>query len=67
MLYRVHLAMIGFERTTLVVMGIDCIGSPKVQLPYDYDHDIPLKEYNPIIQPTFFLKTRTEKKRLFSY
>jgi len=27
MLYRVHLAMNGFELTTLVVIGTDCIGS----------------------------------------
>ena len=26
MLYRVHLALLGFELTTLVVIGIDCIG-----------------------------------------
>ena len=29
MLYRVHLAMTGFEPTTLVVIGIDCRGSCK--------------------------------------
>ena len=29
MLYRVHLAWAGFELTTLVVIGIDCIGSYK--------------------------------------
>ena len=27
MLYRVHLAMNGFELTTLVVIGTDCTGS----------------------------------------
>jgi hypothetical protein len=27
MLYRVHLALAGFELTTLVVIGTDCIGS----------------------------------------
>jgi len=27
MLYRVHLASAGFEFTTLVVIGTDCIGS----------------------------------------
>jgi len=27
MLYRVHLAWVGFELTTLVVIGTDCIGS----------------------------------------
>jgi len=27
MLYRMHLACAGFERTTLVVIGTDCIGS----------------------------------------
>jgi len=43
MSYRVHLAMsrAGFELTTLEVEGTDCIGSWKIQLPYDYDqgHD----------------------------
>ena len=29
MLYRVHLAKVGFELTTLVVIGTDCIGSRK--------------------------------------
>jgi len=29
MLYRVHIASAGFELTTLVVIGIDCIGSYK--------------------------------------
>jgi len=29
MLYRVHLVWAGFELTTLVVIGIDCIGSCK--------------------------------------
>ena len=29
MLYRVHLPMSGFELTTLVVVGTDCIGSSK--------------------------------------
>lgn len=35
MLYRVH----GFDLTTLMVIGIDCIGS--FQTPYDHDHDGP--------------------------
>ena len=39
MLYRVHLAWVGFELTTLVVIGTDCIGSYKSMLPYDHDHD----------------------------
>ena len=29
MLYRVHLAIVGWELTTLVVLGTDCIGSCK--------------------------------------
>ena len=29
MLYRVHLAWVGFKLTTLVVIGADCIGSYK--------------------------------------
>ena len=31
----------GFELTTLVVIGIDCIGRCKSNLPYDHDHDGP--------------------------
>jgi hypothetical protein len=38
MLYQVHLAWAGYELTTLVVIGTDCIGSYN-QLPYDHDHD----------------------------
>ena len=38
MLYRVYLA--GFELTTLVVIGTDCIIC--IQLPCDYDHGGPL-------------------------
>ena len=29
MLYRVHLAWVGFKHTVLVVLGTDCIGSCK--------------------------------------
>jgi len=32
----------GFELTTLVVIGTDCIGSYKTQLPYEHDHDGPI-------------------------
>ena len=39
MLYRVHLACAGFELTTIVVIGTDCIGSCKQQ--YDHDHKGP--------------------------
>jgi hypothetical protein len=35
MLYRIHLVWVGFE-LTLVVIGTDCIGSFKIQLPYDH-------------------------------
>jgi hypothetical protein len=38
MLYRVYLA--GFELTTLMVIGTDCIIC--IQLPCDYDHGGPL-------------------------
>jgi hypothetical protein len=31
----------GFELTTLVVIGTDCIGSCKYILPYDHYHDVP--------------------------
>jgi hypothetical protein len=44
MLYRAHLTLAGFELTTLVVIGTDCIGSCKIKLPYDHNHDGP---YNP--------------------
>ena len=40
MLYRVHLAIAGFELTTLVVIGTDCIGSYK-SMPYDHGHNGP--------------------------
>ena len=40
-LYQVHLALAGIELTTLVVVGTDCIGSCKIQQPYDHDHDGP--------------------------
>ena len=43
MLYRAHLSCAGFELTTLVVIGTDCIGSMfKIQLPYDHDHNGPV-------------------------
>ena len=38
-LYRVHLAWAGIELTTLVVTGTDCIGSYKIQIPYDHDRN----------------------------
>ena len=41
MLYRVHLAWAGFELTTLVVIGTDCIGSCKYD--HRHDHDSPIK------------------------
>ena len=41
MLYQIHLACVGFELTMLVVIGTDCIGSCKSQLPYDHDHKAP--------------------------
>jgi hypothetical protein len=31
-----------FELTTSVAIGTDCIGSCKIQLSYDHDHDDPL-------------------------
>ena len=40
MLYRVHLAWAGFELTTLVVIGTDCLGSYKsnyIFVPNDQD------------------------------
>jgi hypothetical protein len=39
MLYRVQLAWARFELTTSVVIGTDYIGSYKIQLPYNHDHD----------------------------
>jgi hypothetical protein len=44
--YRVHLAWAGFELTTLVVIGTDCIGGYKSNYQYDHDHDDPLEKYN---------------------
>ena len=38
MLYRVHLAWAGFDLTTLVMIGTDCIGSYKSNY-HDHDHD----------------------------
>jgi hypothetical protein len=46
MLYWVNLAWVGFELTTLVVIGTDCIGSYKTKLPYDHDHDGPVQIRN---------------------
>ena len=43
MLYRAHLVLAEFELTTLVVIGTDCIGSSKIQLPHDHEHDGPLQ------------------------
>ena len=45
MLYRVHLACTGLELPTLVVIGIDCIGSCKSN--YDHDHDGPRYDIEP--------------------
>ena len=43
MLYQVHLAMGGFELTTLAVIGTDCTGTfglyLQIKLPYDHEHD----------------------------
>ena len=39
MLYRVHLAWMGFELTTLVVIGTDFIGSYKSNYHVNHDHD----------------------------
>jgi hypothetical protein len=39
MLYRAHLSYTGFELTTLLVIGINCIGSLISNLPYDHDQD----------------------------
>ena len=40
LLYRVHLAWVGFELPTLVIIGRECITSyrKKFHLPYDHDH-----------------------------
>ena len=60
MLYWVHLARVGLELKTLVVIGTDCIGSCTIQLPYDHDHDGPWREikiqdsvYNQFVFLTF--------------
>jgi len=42
MLYQVHISRAGFELTTLVAIGTDCIGSYTSNYqPYDHDHEIP--------------------------
>ena len=41
MLYRVHLALVGFELTTLVVIGSGSTDSCKSNYHYDHDHDGP--------------------------
>jgi hypothetical protein len=55
MLYTVHLAWVGFNITTLMVIGTDYIGS------CDHDHDGPSRLYNPEIQATLSTKD-TERK-----
>jgi hypothetical protein len=42
MLYRAHVAWAGFELTTLMVIGTDCI-YVKIQLPYDHDNESDFK------------------------
>ena len=39
-LYRIHIALAGFQLTSLVVIGTDCISSNKSN--YHHDHDCPL-------------------------
>jgi hypothetical protein len=41
LLYQVHLAWVGFELTTLVVIGTDYIGSYNSNYHTDHDHDGP--------------------------
>jgi hypothetical protein len=41
MLYQVHLAWVGLDLATLVVIDIGCTGSLKIQLSYDHGHDGP--------------------------
>ena len=60
MLYRVHPAWVGFELTTLLVLGTDYIGSNKIQLPYDHDHDGPLELLEPYIYLAYTNKSITE-------
>ena len=46
MLYRVHLAWVGYELTTLVVIGTDCIGSYKSNYHMITTMTAPLVKYN---------------------
>ena len=39
LLYRVHLAWVGFELPTLVVIGSECIDSHRTKLHLSHDHD----------------------------
>jgi hypothetical protein len=41
MLYPAQLSWEGFELTTLMVIGTDCIQYLQIELPYDHDHDGP--------------------------
>jgi len=47
MLYRVHLAWMGFKLTTLVVIGTD-----RYQLPHDHDHDDPRRDMKKLTKHT---------------
>jgi len=40
MVYEYTSPWAGFEITTLLMIGVDCIGSCKIQLPYDHHHDV---------------------------
>jgi hypothetical protein len=63
MLYRVHLTLAGFELTTLVVIGIECIGKLYIQLPYDHDgpRGYEIRLFSSTVQKQF-----TEKNVLYN-
>ena len=54
MLYRVHLAWLGFELITLVVIDTDCINPTTL---YDHDHDGPEIVLDP---NSHFIETKIE-------
>jgi hypothetical protein len=50
MLYRVHLALVGLELATVVVIDTDCIGSYQ----FNYDHDSPHEKIIDTMDSYFF-------------
>jgi hypothetical protein len=65
MLYRVHLALTGFELASLSMMDTDCTGScknPKSIYPYDHDNKGYLLRKIPVLRLNF---TRPSSRKFF--